>query len=232
MTSDLTGKHLLCRDSGAPRLPLFVRLILRLVWAFFQLSANCSSLTLEPTVLCSPHPSLLSPPPPLKKNPNPLPDEAVQGDQPDEQKQNPGKDGKGKKKKNKRDKDSEGKGKRKGKGRGRKGSRRRKHEENQSTAPPIYPSHQSLQPTELPEIQKGLESLIPAEDFDKFFTETPTPEPQSRTEGPEESKVTEEVDEFPWRASEQVVPANRRERTCPPPSLTSSSNVSSCHVQI
>lgn len=147
---------------------------------------------------------------PLKKNPKLPPDEVVQDDQPDEQEQRSRKDRKGKKNKNKRDKDSEGKGKRKGKGKGRKGSRRRKHEENEledgflrvSTALPIYPSPELFQPTQLPEIQKGLQTMIPAEDFGKFFTETPTQELQSGTEAPTEvpeSKVTEEVDELTCR---------------------------------
>lgn len=181
----------------------------------------CSLIRLN----CFPQPSPFAAFSPLKKNPKPLPGEAVQGDQPDEQKQNPRKDRKGKKNKNKRDKDSEGKGKRKGKGKGRKGSRRRKHEENQledgllgvSTAPPPSPSYRPFQSTQLPEIQKGLETVISAEDFEGFPTEAPSQELQSGTEAPpeepEESKVAEEVDEFPRRPSPACVP---------PPSLTSS----------
>lgn len=116
----------------------------------------------------------------------------VQGDQPDEKTQRSRKDRKGKK--NKRG--SEGKGKRRGKG--KKGSRRKKHEENQheenqledgflrvSTALPIYPSQESFQATQLPEIQKGLETLIAAEDFGKFLT-SPTGGVQSGTEAPTE----------------------------------------------
>lgn len=132
----------------------------------------------------------------MKKNPKPLPDEVVQGDQPDEQTQPSRKDRKGKKNKNKRDRGSEGKGKRRGKG--KKGSRRKKHEENQheenqleggflraSTALPVYPSQESFQATQLPEIQKGLETLIAADDFGKFLT-SPTGGVQPGTEAPTE----------------------------------------------
>lgn len=134
----------------------------------------------------------------------------AQGDQPDEQKQRSRKDRKGKKNKNKRDKGSEGKGNRRGKGKGKKGSRKKKHEEDQleegflrvSTALPIYPPEETFQPTELPEVQKGLETMIPAKDFGKFFSETPTQDLQSGTEAPPEvpeSQASEEVDELTSR---------------------------------
>lgn len=136
----------------------------------------------------------------------------MESDQPDEQKQHSTKDRKGKKNKNKRDKGSKGKGKRKGKGKGKKGSRRKKHEENDledgfltvSTALPSYLSQEPFQPTELPEIQKGLETMIPAEDLGKSFTEMPTQELESAMEAPTEvleSKVTEEVDKLTCRRS-------------------------------
>lgn len=141
------------------------------------------------------------PHPTLEKNPKLLPDDAAQGDQPDEQKQRSRKDRKGKKKKNKRDKDSDGKGKRKGKG--KKGSRRKKHEENELEDGFLrVPTALSdiVQPTQLPEIQKGLETMIPAEDFGQFFTATPTQELQSGTEA--ESEVAEEVDRLTRRPSD------------------------------
>lgn len=131
----------------------------------------------------------------------------MESDQPDEQKQHSTKDRKGKKNKNKRDKGSKGKGKRKGKGKGKKGSRRKKHEENDledgflrvSTPLPSYLSQEPFQPTELPDIQKGLETMIPAEDLGKSFTEMSTQELESAMEAPTEvleSKVTEEVDKL------------------------------------
>lgn len=142
---------------------------------------------------------------PLKKNPKLLPDDMVHDDQPDEQKQRSRKDRKGKKNKNKRDKGSKGKGKRKGKGKGKKGSRRRKHEEDDledgflrvSTPLPSYLSQEPFLPTELPEIQKGLKTTIPPEDLRKSFTVMPTRELAEVLE----SKVTEEVDKLTCRPS-------------------------------
>lgn len=141
-----------------------------------------------------------------------LPDDMMEGDQQDEQKQRSTKDGKGKKNKNKRDKGSKGKGKRKGKGKGKKGSRRKKHEENNledgilraSTALPSYRSQEPLRPTALPEIHKGLETMFAAEDLGKSFTEMPSQELESATEAPTEvleSKVTQEVDKLTCRPS-------------------------------
>lgn len=139
----------------------------------------------------------------------------MQSDRPDEPKERSKKDRKGKKNKNKRDKGSKGKGKRKGKGKGKgkgkKGSRKKKHEEKGledgflrvSTSLPEYLSQELFQPTELPEMKKTLEIMIPNEVFEKTHTEMPTHEPDSTTEAPTvvpsslpESKVTEEVDKF------------------------------------
>lgn len=213
---------MLCCDLEAPSLPLFVDSHFRFGLGFFP--TECELPFTDPRchyfhivlhlfliVFCCPHPLLLShPPSPHKKNPKVHPVDVAQGDEPDEQKQRSRKDRKGKKNKNKRDKGSEGKGGRRGKGKGKKGSRKKKHEENQledgflrvSTALPISPSQDPFLPAELPQIQKGLETMIPAEAFGKFFTETPTQELQSGTEAPTEvpeSEASEEVDELTCR---------------------------------
>lgn len=157
-------------------------------------------------LFCRSHPKLLFRP---KKALKLLPDDMMEGDQQDEQEQRSTKDRKGQKNKNKRDKGSKGKGKRKGKGKGKKGSRRKKHEESNledgilraSTALPSYLSQEPLRPTELPEIQKGLETMIAAEDLGKSLTEMPSQEQElaSATEAPTEvleSEVTQEVDKL------------------------------------
>lgn len=165
-------------------------------------------------VSCCPHLTLLF----SKKNPELLPDDMMQSDQPDEPEQGSKKNRKGRKNKNKRDKGSKGKGKRrgkgKGKGKGKKGSRMKKHEESEleegflkvSTTLPEYLSQEPFQPTELPEIQKTLETMIPAEVLGKSHMEVPTHEPDSATEAPTEvpspmpeQEVSEEVDKLTYR---------------------------------
>lgn len=153
-------------------------------------------------------------PPFSQKKPQPQSDPLMQSDQQDEPKKHSKKDRKGKKNKKKRDRGSKGKGKGKGKGRGRKGSRKRKHEEEGledgflrvSTKLPEYQSQEPFQPTELPEITNTAEAVISTEAYDKTLMEMPTHEPDFTTEAPSvvpsalpESKVTEEVDQFPCR---------------------------------
>uniref|UniRef100_A0A8D2ZRC7 Collagen, type V, alpha 3a n=1 Tax=Scophthalmus maximus TaxID=52904 RepID=A0A8D2ZRC7_SCOMX len=108
-------------------------------------------------------------------------------DQPDEPKEESKKDRKGKKNKKKRDKGS--KGKRKGKG--KKGSRKKKDEEGLedgslqvSTTLPEYLSQEPLLPTEVPEIERTQDIIIPTEVFDETLVEMPTHEPDSTTQEP------------------------------------------------
>lgn len=137
-------------------------------------------------------------------------DALMQSDEPTEPEEAPKKNRKGKKDKKKRDKGS--KGKRRGKG--KRGSRKRKHEEEVledgfltlSTALPHYQTQEPFQPTELPEIKSTLETTIPADVFNKTFTEMSTHEPDFTTEAPTlvpgtlpVSKVTEEVDKLTCR---------------------------------
>ena len=134
----------------------------------------------------------------------------MQSDQPGEPQEQSKEDRKGKKNKKKRDKGSKGKGRRKGKGK-KKGSRKKKHEEEGleygflrvSTTLPEYLSQEPFQPTQLPDLKSTLETVIPAEVFDKTLMEMPTHEPDSTIEAPTvvpsalpESKVTEEVDKL------------------------------------
>lgn len=133
----------------------------------------------------------------------------MQSDQPDEPKEESKKDRKGKKNKKKRDKGS--KGKRKGKG--KKGSRKKKDEEGLedgslqvSTTLPEYLSQEPLLPTEVPEIERTQDIIIPTEVFDETLVEMPTHEPDSTTQEPTvvpralpESVVAEEVDTFTCR---------------------------------
>ncbi|KAF0032842.1 hypothetical protein F2P81_015132 [Scophthalmus maximus] len=119
---------------------------------------------------------------------SPLGSEALmQSDQPDEPKEESKKDRKGKKNKKKRDKGS--KGKRKGKG--KKGSRKKKDEEGLedgslqvSTTLPEYLSQEPLLPTEVPEIERTQDIIIPTEVFDETLVEMPTHEPDSTTQEP------------------------------------------------
>lgn len=142
----------------------------------------------------------------------------MHSDRPDEPKVVSSSDRKDKKNKKKRDKGSKGKGKGKRKGKGKKGSRKKKHQEEDlqdgflrvSTTPPKYLSQQPFLTTELPEIKSTLETVIPTEVFDKTLMEMPTHEPDYTTEAPTvvpsalpESVITEEVEKFTCR--------------CPPP---------------
>lgn len=131
----------------------------------------------------------------------------MQSDQPDDSKKRSKKDRKGRKNKKKRDKGTKGKGKRKGKG--KKGSRKKKQEEESvhedgflsvSATLSEYLLQEQLQSTEVPEMKKTTEVIIPTEVFVQTLTEMPTPEPDSTIEAPTvlpsslpEAKFTVEV---------------------------------------